>query len=1253
MLRLRSTRLLSGVSAIAIIAGVGMLNSASADPVYSGPLVTPPITNNQSGNGATVVIHDNATVDKNPGTNASNDAPDTAADSFFNNLTMTGAGNKLRVSNSYLLGDIENVGVMQSSDANGILINYNSQIGGRVFNSGLLEGSGAYNAGLYLTQDSTITGGIANTGTIRNNSAYGDGITIGRDSEVFAGIFNSGTIVGGSDGIDFNERHVEFRGGITNASTGTILSLNAGSNWGNAAIEWGGHLFGGGINNAGTILGQGYADGFHMQRGTFEDGITNTGLIAGRNGIRITKGYFSGGITNDVGGTIQGNGGRAAIWFRGKDGATFDGGITNNAFIHGIDGANGIRISRGTFSGGITNNQYATIRAEGDASAIVIRGGTFYDGIENSGLIDNVGTNGAAISIRGYNDFFGGITNNSTGTISGGDTGIYIANKNFSGGISNAGLIASRGTTEDAIHITGYDNTFSGGINNTGIIDGARNGIYWNGDLFNFGSIVNDGTIYGRTNDGIRLRGNYFDGDVVNNQTIIASDNGIYVGPWTTVTGSIVNNGLIDPQNGMLIKGHVLGSISNPGTIEATSNGIKLAYGGKVDGGITNSGTIVAGYNAINLVGEGSATSIHQTGGLIQGNKYWFDGKGGVTTALMLDQYGYEYVDTFTGSAGKLDGDTVGGGWDDFIVDTSTKFAYLRGTASGLDDFNMTGSGDFIMGAKRRGDKWGEGIYVTANNMYFTGKGRVYVDDNTTVDLYNSYHQTDPYSILEFYLTGNTYVHGQINAWGDGLYLDGKIAAFINGRSIAAVGGDTFTYDNVMTGETHGTFTNAGNIITNRLFFTGEAIVNPYDVDIILHRQSFVSDAIFYNGLTHNEFSVGNALDELYELGPGMGGYGYDMQKLFGYLFKLGPYDQDDALFVYNELSGAEHAQMQQVALNILNPFNTFLGLRMDESRSLTGAGTLANLRQRYAMAAGTMTDVNRGVVRGPSGMSVWARGYGQWSNVDGDNEAPGYDTDSGGVYGGIDFTPDPFGLLGLAIGWSNQDVDFDTFRDKGSVDSFQLAAYGSYLFDPRWYVDGTIGGAWHDIDTSRYLDLPGGAGGPVTANASYNGDSFFVSGEIGGLFHGDMWVDDNVWLLQPSLGLIYVDLNTDNFRETGAGGFSLVVDGADASSFASLLGGRAASLYMWDGTPILPEFSLYWRHEFDDSRQSIVAAFPDNLLGAFPIISSDISDDSAVVGASVTAGLDQNFEMFLSYNGLFNSEVSVNNASLGVRGTW
>jgi outer membrane autotransporter protein len=398
--------------------------------------------------------------------------------------------------------------------------------------------------------------------------------------------------------------------------------------------------------------------------------------------------------------------------------------------------------------------------------------------------------------------------------------------------------------------------------------------------------------------------------------------------------------------------------------------------------------------------------------------------------------------------------------------------------------------------------------------------------------------------------------------------------------------------------------------------------------------------------MTQNETTMGNVLDNIYAQGPGPGGYGPDFQALFNYLLSLSAGDQANALFVYNEISGEEHAQLQQTTLDILNPFNGFMGQRLDQAKTSQGSvGFAAFGGSQYAQASAIMSDASQGMTRGDSGVSLWARGYGQKLSADGDLEAPGYDQDTGGVVGGVDFAIGQNAIAGAALGWSSTDVSFNTPGDNANVDTFQVGAYGSYGFG-RFYVDGELAGAFHDLSTTRFLNLPNPPGGAV-AGANYNARSFSANGEFGAV-----WRSGN-FIFQPNAGLIFTDVDTDSFIESGAGDFNLIVGDSSATSLASSLGARFATQFKAGGMNIMPELSASWRHEFDDDHQSFTAAFPDDPASTFNIISSKIDPNSALIGAGVTAGVTRNVELFLNYNGLLNSDVDVHNGSAGLRATW
>jgi len=571
--------------------------------------------------------------------------------------------------------------------------------------------------------------------------------------------------------------------------------------------------------------------------------------------------------------------------------------------------------------------------------------------------------------------------------------------------------------------------------------------------------------------------------------------------------------------------------------------------------------------------------------------------------------------------------------------DEDVPFVWLRGSGTNLNEFDVTSGGEFgvILGSAFRGDTTGIGVNVAANEM--TNFGHVYIDNHTQITLVNGY--TGGEGVAEFFLTSNNLVHGQIAATTVDVQAE-DIRAFIDGTSFGSTGGPTFTYANVFTGTTNGT---DGAIDTNSLFFTGKAIFHPAAVDIVLTKESF-ADALILPGMTQNEASVAGVLDNIYALGTGVGGYGPDMADLFNFLLSLGVGDEAEALAAYNEISGAEHAQLQQTTLEILNPFNTFMGQRLDEAKaSMGGMGFAQNMFPQYAQASTVMTDTSPGLVHGSSGISLWARGFGQTLSVDGDPEAPGYDQDSAGAVGGLDVAINNNAILGFALGWSNTNVDFNTPGDSADIDSFQVGGYGSVGFG-HFYLDAEAAGAFHSLSTTRFLNLPTPPGGAV-AGADYDARSFSASGEFGGVW------SSGKWLFQPNAGIMFTDVDSESFIESGAGDFNLIVGSASAQSLASKAGLRVAGQFKTGGVTLMPEFSAAWRHEFDDDRQTFTAAFPDDPSSTFNIISSKISPDSALLGAGLTAGLSENFELFINYNGLLNQDVDVHNGSAGFRVAW
>jgi outer membrane autotransporter protein len=1179
--------------------------------------------------------------------------------------TITALETGIYVGNDTFQGGITNSGLINSPTGYGIYID-NSLFEGGINNTAtgtITTGAGTDNA-IYFS-GTTFNGGITNAGLIQTTNTYAVYLS---GTSFNGGIVNSGVIQSDSSTAIYLS-NTTFSGGINNS--GTVVALTSGY-----GIYTNNTSFTGGINNSGTIQGGQSYTGLYIDDTTFAGGITNSGLIAsgstGNYGIYIATDTFSGGINNTASGTIQGS--NTALYVSGT---TFAGGITNAGLIQtGTNSGYGIYVGNTTFSGGINNS--GTIAS--NYSGIYISNTTFTGGIVNSGLIASSSDYGIDIS---NTTFTGGI--NNSGTITGLDTAVYISTTTFEGGITNSGLIdgGSSGVAISATNFTGGFNntatgviqtddstgvyissvtnwsgnftndgtilgatgaansgygayvdvtTFSGDFVNNGLISGGVSGytgVYLTGTLFD-GDVTNSGTILAFNDyDGLSLNHTLYTGDVTNSGTIRAdgTGTGIYVDGSTTIAGALTNSGLIDPSYGIYVDGAIQGGIFNSGTILATNVGIDLSNADGTD-----------------LLDPTIGHTITQTAGLIQGNSL-ADGTGTVETALNLDN---GLVDTVNANGGAIDGDMDGDDTDIFNV--AGIFNYLRGTSTDFAELNVnSGVGTFGTGGEFAGDFEADAFNING--------GTAVVGDLSTITVNNDFTVFDG-GTLGFFLTTDDGTHGLVDVGGDA-FLAGPLGtdsttllAVLDPSTFASATTDTYVYDDIITGTINNTFT---EVTTSSLFWLADATYNANDVDLEITRVDF-GDVLNQLGLiqTQNQQAIGDVLEEIFQDIQVNGPVGNEFDNLFAALF--GTTDPAEILAMYDEINGSEHAQVQQAVLGASQLFNTIAGDQMDRTLLTLDGARFANLgTQRYASAAAIMASDasaataggSHGLNRGNSGVSLWARGFGQWSNNDGDLEAEGYDHDSTGAAGGVEVAVNNNASIGGAVVYSNNDVDFDSPGDAAEFDSWQVGLYGNYGFG-NFYAGGSASYAWHDVSTLRTIQLPV-PNAPFTAVAGYDASAWTASGEVGGI-----WRLGRV-NVQPSAGLAYSTADTDGFTETGdSGAYELIVGETDADSFAGILALRASGLWTMGQTRVVPDIKVGWRHEFNEDRQSFTAIFVgDPTETPFTIVSSEVQQDAALLSAGLTFGLTNNLEIFTDVNGLYSSDASSTNASGGVRLTW
>ena len=681
------------------------------------------------------------------------------------------------------------------------------------------------------------------------------------------------------------------------------------------------------------------------------------------------------------------------------------------------------------------------------------------------------------------------------------------------------------------------------------------------------------------------------------------------------------------------------GSVNNSGNIEVTADGANATANGILiettaanvtgtgNGNITvvNSGWISA-ENAINTLNAPTRSDIEQTGGLIQGD-------------ILLSQ---NYADDFTISGGTVEGDTFGSGNDDeldFSVGVDNPMAVYSGNVDGLTSIDVNpGTAYFDGNVTNTGvlNVFDQGRFIVSSEDAPNGPSQINVGE---------YNQSAG-GTLAFEVTPTPNSAGQIQTQGGG---DANLAGTVEVVVTPGVYDDTTEYHDVIDagtngGDVVGTF----DTVQDTALLDLEAVYESDEtVDLTLNRTAFDAP----QGLTRNQRAVGGGIENAYGgIDPNS-----DYAEMVTQLFTLDMEEYQQAL---DDLGNAEHAQGLESLIHSQRMFRRsifdHLAVRRDgggdqqaawlgrfdiTSDQLASAGTDESGGPAASAGETQQAAMSRGGRREAGTVSVWARAYGDYGDVDGDQNAQSFDEEQYGFSLGGDVRISEAFAVGLAGGYSESEMDF-TDGDSIDYDGYQVGLYGS--FEPgAFYLDAMASYAWYDNDSRRDTGLG-------TAKGDYDSEVFSVQAEAGYGF------DLEPATVTPFVGVRYTEAMTDSFEESGAGAANLDVDSGDAESFTTTLGvDLSAEFHASEDVAIIPEIRAGWEHEFEDSRQSIGASFAGAPASSFTVVGSEVADDSAVVGAGLTVDVAQTWQLFVDYDARLNEDVQQHAVSGGVKLSW
>lgn len=670
-------------------------------------------------------------------------------------------------------GNVVNNATVGRSDRDrpGFFIGYGGSITGQLINNGTIRGGGDEWGALTLGRNADVRGGIINNGTIV--STRGNAVQLGyrenwweqpRAAALTGDIVNSGLIDGRDNGIA--ALYGTMSGALINEADGTItggdvavLIANSFASWTGGIENYGliagdeagiqigslssyGVVFAGGIVNAmGAEITSEDGPSVAIGGESFSGGFFNAGLITQTGsgwayegvGVVFASRTVAGGLTNDVGGTIEGTLG-PAVWVTSRT-IVFNGGILNRGTLDGT--TDGVLLQASSFLGGVVNEATGRILG-GSGAALRVAGGSFAGGVSNAGLIEGsngvvfaatnvgggllndaggsiVGRNGAAVWLtNGVAVFSDGIVNR--GSIDGATYGVLIEADSFLGGVANTAAGEILGGTGAGLNVAGL--SFAGGVQNAGLIEGSIGIVFAANEID--GGLLNDvgGSIVGRSGAAVQVSGGAFSDGIVNRGSIEGAGDGVVVGSGS-FAGGIANasGATITGNGGAAVRvtsstAVFAGGLANDGSIEGSTNGVLIesgSFAGNVvnhggieggdiaffmntslfDGAFANSGDIAGGATGVSLV-LGQATGGFTNSGSISGD---------TGTGVFID------VGTWGSAEAPAD-----------IVNTSNGSIFGGETGFWLSALNVFGN--FINDGEISGGGFDTGIYIAVAHYF-------------------------------------------------------------------------------------------------------------------------------------------------------------------------------------------------------------------------------------------------------------------------------------------------------------------------------------------------------------------------------------------------------------------------------------------------------------------------------------------------------------------------------------------------------
>lgn len=259
-------------------------------------------------------------------------------------------------------------------------------------------------------------------------------------------------------------------------------------------------------------------------------------------------------------------------------------------------------------------------------------------------------------------------------------------------------------------------------------------------------------------------------------------------------------------------------------------------------------------------------------------------------------------------------------------------------------------------------------------------------------------------------------------------------------------------------------------------------------------------------------------------------------------------------------------------------------------------------------------------------------------------------------VNDGTEFSPISYGLnigndikmgdkliAGLGFTYLQSDIDYsNAFVNQAELDTFIFGAYGSYNLNDKWYIDSNV-----QIGTSkhRHVRKVFQAGNYYNSNVAYHIAEDFSSeyrSKFAGLSLSSGYLFDLPYAVKmtPLISLDASYTDTEDFTEISTAPYALKVKGSDEKDVRLGLGTMLSrEIKIKTATVFVPELTLKWLHNINDSNCSIEAAFNDFSDSSFVSYGQSRKTDGLLIDIGMLIKSKEHFSFKVSYAGYLASD--------------